>query len=265
MDTFFFVASKLFWFLARPESWILGLLALGLWALWRQYLAAAQRFVLSSVLLILLIGFVPVGQLLVRPLEARFPAAPEITAPMGIIVLGGGEKSAMSAASGLPEFNMAGERLVMGVALAQQFPAATLIFTGGSASLIGTGVSEADGATGLFALFGVPDSQIVLEHRARNTAENASRTNELVEDPTHGPWVLVTSAFHMPRSLGSFCKAGWRNIIPYPVDYRAADLGGVTWRFAENLDLLNTAVKEWIGLFAYFFTGRIQSLLTKGC
>ena len=69
----------------------------------------------------------------------------------------------------------------------------------------------------------------------------------------------------MPRSVGSFCAAGWRDMIPYPVDYRAADIGGLSWSFAENLDLLNMAIKEWIGLVVYSLTGRTQALLPKNC
>lgn len=138
----------------------------------------------------------------------------------------------MSTASDLPELNAAGERLVLGVALAQSFPEPRLIFTGGSASLVDQRISGADAAQILFVRFEIADGRIMLEPEARNTAENATRTYELVEDARLGPWVLVTSAFHMPRSVGSFCAAGWRDMIPYPVDYRAADIGGLSWSFA---------------------------------
>jgi uncharacterized SAM-binding protein YcdF (DUF218 family) len=265
METLFFVASKLFWLVARPENWIVLLLVVGLWSLRRDRVSAAGKFVLSALLLVLLIGLVPVGQLLMRPLEMRFPAAPDISAPAGIIILGGGEDARMSAATGLPELNAAAERLVLGLALAKSFPEAQLIFTGGSASLVDQRISGADGARTLFALFEIADGRIMLEPEARNTAENAIRTYELVEDATLGPWVLVTSAFHMPRSVGSFCAAGWRDMIPYPVDYRAADIGGLSWSFAENLDLLNMAIKEWIGLVVYSLTGRTPALVPRSC
>lgn len=171
----------------------------------------------------------------------------------------------MSAASGLPGLNAAGERLILGLSLAKAFPEAQLIFTGGSASLVNQRVSGADGVRNFFARFEIADSRIILEPTARNTAENATRTYELVEDATRGPWVLVTSAFHMPRSVGSFCAAGWRDMIPYPVDYRAADFGGLSWSFAGNLDLLNMAIKEWIGLAVYSLTGRTPALLPSKC
>jgi len=265
MDTLFFIAAKLFWLIARPESWLIVLLVFGLWLLRRTRVAAAGKVFASVLGLVLLIGLVPVGQLLMRPLESRFPAASDIPAAAAIIVLGGGEDARMSAATGLPEFNAAGERLALGAALAQDLPAARLIFTGGSASLRGGGLSGAGAAQRLFARFGIAQSRIVLDAAARNTAENAMRTRALVEDPTQGPWVLVTSAFHMPRSVGSFCAAGWREVIPYPVDYRAADPGGLSWSFAGNLEHLNIAAKEWIGLAAYALTGRTPALLPDAC
>ena len=265
METLFFIASKLFWLLVRPENWLVVLLVFGLWSLRRERVAAAGRFLFSALLLVLVTGLVPVGQLLLRPLEVRFPAEPAISETAGIIVLGGGEDARMSVASGLPELNAAGERLVLGLALARAFPEAELIFTGGSASLVDQRISGADGAQALFARFDIADSRIILEPNARNTAENASLTSELVERATHGPWVLVTSAFHMPRSVGSFCATGWRDVIPYPVDYRAADFGGLSWSFAGNLDLLNVAIKEWIGLVAYSLTGRTPALLPEAC
>ena len=265
METLFFVASKLFWLVARPESWVVMLLVIGLWFLRRDRVVAASKMFAFALFLVLLIGLVPVGQLLIRPLEMRFPATPEISAPTGIIILGGGEDARMSAATSLPELNAAGERLILGVALARAFPEARLIFTGGSAALVDRRVSGADGAQALFTRFDIADSRIILEPEARNTVENATRTYEIVEDAAQGPWVLVTSAFHMPRSVGSFCAAGWRDVVPYPVDYRAADLGGLSWSFAGNLDLLNVAIKEWIGLVAYSLTGRTLALLPERC
>ena len=220
---------------------------------------------LSALLLVLVIGLVPVGQLLIRPLEMRFPATPDISAPTGIIILGGAEDARMSDASGLLELNAAGERLLLGLALPQAFPEAQLIFTGGSASLVNRRVSGADAVQSLFARFEIADSRIVLEPAARNTAENATLSYELIDDTTEGPWVLVTSAFHMPRSVGAFCAAGWRKIIPYPVDYRAAERLGLNWLYAENLKPLNVAVKEWVGLVVYHATGRTSKLLSEGC
>ena len=65
-------------------------------------------------------------------------------------------------------------------------------------------------------------------------------------------WVLVTSAFHMPRAMASFRRAGWRGITPYPVDFRSAAFRDqISWDLTEHLRELNIAVKEYLGLAAY--------------
>ena len=70
-------------------------------------------------------------------------------------------------------------------------------------------------------------------------------------------WLLVTSAFHMPRSLAVFCKAGWP-MQPYAVYYRAekGNLLRFDWGFAEHLSNVNQAFTEWLGLAAYKLTGK---------
>lgn len=95
-------------------------------------------------------------------------------------------------------------------------------------------------------------------------AENAARSLELVGRRA-GPWVLVISAFHMPRAVGTFCAAGWRNIIPYPVDFRGAGQLELGWDLGGGLSKLNMGLKEWIGLVAYRVTGRMDSLWPRAC
>lgn len=264
MDTLFFVVSKVFWTLARPESWPVVLLVLALVALVRGRVRLGRRLVLSTLVLILAIGVLPLGGLLLRPLEQRFPAAPEVAAPAGIIVLGGAEDARATARTELVEVNDAAERFLAGIALARLHPEARLIFTGGSGSLLDQGVSGADVAERLFAEAGVDPARVELERASRNTAENAALTLEMIGQGDEGPWILVTSAFHMPRSVAVFCAAGWRGIVPWPVDYSAAG-GGIGWSLAERLRTLNTGVKEWIGLGAYRATGRSDALFSDGC
>jgi uncharacterized SAM-binding protein YcdF (DUF218 family) len=264
-DTLFFVLSKLFWFLVQPESWCVILLFLAWIALVRQWLNMARRLVGLTLALTLLIGFLPIGQVLVRPLETRFPAMPDLKTPAGIIVLGGAEDPRMAHASGLPETNDAGERLSAGVALALAYPDAPLIFAGGSGAFMGQGFSGATMAKNYFLSFGIPAERMILEHGSRNTAENAALTLEITDQTKEGPWVLVTSAFHMPRSVATFCAAGWRNIQAFPVDYRGVAPLRVNWSFSRNLDLLDIALKEWIGLVAYEVTGRVETKYAMGC
>ncbi len=113
---------------------------------------------------------------------------------------------------------------------------------------------------------GLPEERLIVEDRSRTTAENAVLALERIGGSHDGAWVLVTSAWHMPRSLGTFCAAGWRNLIPYPVDYRGgAFFGDIGWGLAGNLDKVNSGVKEWIGLLAYRLTGRTAAFFPEGC
>ena len=75
-------------------------------------------------------------------------------------------------------------------------------------------------------------------------------------------WVLVTSAFHMRRAVASFCAAGWKNIVPWPTDYRTGGFADrIGWNFAQNLNELNLGVREWTGLAAYSLTSRTSDAI----
>ena len=169
----------------------------------------------------------------------------------------------MSQVWGLPLVNAAGDRYLAAIALAQEHPRATLLFAGGGAMLDPDG-AEAEISRQSFVSAGVAPDRVLLETRSRNTAENARNSRDLAPSTLTGDWVLVTSAFHMPRAVGTFCASGWSNIVPWPTDHRTA-LWRLDWSFAENLDLLNRGVREWIGLAAYRATGRSAALFPDGC
>jgi uncharacterized SAM-binding protein YcdF (DUF218 family) len=72
----------------------------------------------------------------------------------------------------------------------------------------------------------------------------------------------VTSAWHMPRAVGVFRKAGF-NVVPYPVDYQTADSADLARPFpflATGLTIVDIAVKQWVGLVVYWLTGRSSAL-----
>ncbi len=117
------------------------------------------------------------------------------------------------------------------------------------------GASGADIARDILLGAGLDKGRLILEGASRNTAENAAMSLELAPDNQNGEWLLVTSAFHMRRAVASFCAAGWRNIVPWPTDYRTGGFADrIGWNFALNLNDLNIGVREWIGLAAYSLT-----------
>jgi uncharacterized SAM-binding protein YcdF (DUF218 family) len=263
LDSLFFLASKLIWLLIRPESWLAGTFLIGILALWAGRLRAAKVLLTTALLALVTIGIFPLGLILIAPLEARHPPAPALQEIAGIIVLGGGEEADRWGASGEIALNEAGERFLAGIALAHRFPDTPLLFTGGSPRLIGTGPATRSLAEAIFQAGGIAPERILIEDRARNTAENASLTLELLETldsvtPNNdAPWILVTSAFHMPRAMASFEAAGWTTLTPWPTDFRGGVFRArIGWHLARNLDELNLATKEWLGILAYRLTGR---------
>lgn len=257
-----FVLSKIVWFLVQPLNLIVLLVLAGP-VLSALRLRRVGQFAFQTGLVILIVvSILPIGQMLLIPLENRFarPATmpKEIT---GLIVLGGGALSDLSVARGTVSLSNAAERYTEAVYLARLYPNARVVFTGGSSDVLGPGFSEADTVRTLFAELGLTGPRVLFERSSRNTWENAVNTQALIKPKAGERWLLVTSANHMPRSVGIFRRVGW-TVIPYPVDYRT--LGYVDIRgfdFLDRMDEFDTAIKEWIGLISYRFLGRTDALL----
>jgi uncharacterized SAM-binding protein YcdF (DUF218 family) len=252
-------------FLAAPSNLLLllGLLGLVLVATGRR--RAGVPLLAVSVVLLAFAGYSPLANLLIAPLEDRFPPWDASGgAPDGIIVLGGAISPEVSFYRHEPQLNEAAERITAGVELARRYPKAKLVFTGGSANLILKNAMEADWAQMLLLRLGVPREQLMIERDARSTAENASLTKELVQPKPDGRWLLVTSAAHMPRAIGSFRKAGFP-VEAYPVDWRTRgpeDLVPFNV-LSGGLARLDAAAHEWIGLIAYWLAGKTTELFPR--
>jgi uncharacterized SAM-binding protein YcdF (DUF218 family) len=258
----FFILSKILVYLTVPSN-LLALIGLaGIALLFTRFVRAGRRLLVASVILIVAIGVFPVGTALILPLEERFPQwNPAQGAPAGIIVLGGALSPERSVARGQISLHESAERLTVAVELARKYPLARIVFSGGNARLF-SGPSEADFAVSFFERLGVPRDRITLETQSRNTAENALFTKRLIAPQPGEHWLLVTSALHMPRAIGAFRQAGFP-VEPYPVNYQT-DGWKDLWKFSSALmggiNRLDTAVHEWLGVFAYWVTGRIPVL-----
>lgn len=261
----FFLLSKIAFLFLRPSNLVIVLILLGLVLprLGRRKTGA----VLFATGLLGLVAFAwtPVPTLIMEPLEKRFPILTTIDPPPdGIIVLGGSVDTVSTAKWGgiQPQTIDGAERLLLGAELARRYPNARLVFTGGSAAVLQDEPMEAWVAEKVFAAAGIPRDRLILEDASRNTQENAAFTWEKVQPKPGERWLLVTSAFHMPRAVGVFRAAGWRDIIPYPVDFRTTGALRVTGRqpASDGLFLADTGIKEWIGLVAYRFMGYTDAL-----
>ena len=260
MDTVFFIASKLIGALLRPDTWIVIALAVVVLAvaLHRRRFALWLGSTLLGALVVL--SILPLGDLLLQPIERTYPAQPALDRVDGIIVLGGGEDARASAYWGQIQLNDGAERYTATLELAQRFPEARLLFTDGSGALrdlAGAEVSEGAMAERFFLGLGVAPERLLIEDRSRNTAENARLSLALANPDPNEAWVLVTSAFHMPRAMQSFDAAGWAGVTPWPVDYRtAAFTDRIGWNLTRNLGVLSIAIRELVGQLAYRPSGR---------
>jgi uncharacterized SAM-binding protein YcdF (DUF218 family) len=251
-----FWLSKTLWFLVSPANVLLMALVAGLLAVAIGWRRVGVWLIALATAMLLAIAILPVGPLM-EQLEDRFPMYENHGEKVdGIIVLGGSVSVYVSTARGQVNYGY-GERLTSLVTLAHRYPEARLVFTGGSGSLKPGPVREADIASRLFDELGLDIGRVLFERESRNTFENAKLSKELVKPKEGETWLLVTSAFHMPRAVGCFRKVGW-NVTPYPVDYTTAgnEGYGLGFQLSGGLRALDLVVHEWLGLIAYYFMGR---------
>jgi uncharacterized SAM-binding protein YcdF (DUF218 family) len=259
----FFAISKIFGFFTQPSNAIATICAIGALLLLMQRQRAGTLTLTFGVLLLLIFGYSPAGNVLLLSLSERFPAWQfDGHDPDGIIILGGAIDSEISAARGALEMNSAAERITTMLELARRFPKARIVFTGGSGNLIETSVPEAPIAGRLLESFGVAQDRITLESASRTTDENATFTRRMVSPKPGERWLLVTSAVHMPRAIGVFRAAGF-DVEAYPVDWRTrgwVDAGLPIDAMSAGLARTDIAIHEWTGLVTYWLTGRSSAL-----
>lgn len=236
----------------KPSNAIYLMLIAGLLvSLWRRWTGAG--IIAFGLLLWGAAAYLPLGQALMAPLEGRFER-PQVPPLDGILLLGGFVKDGGDDAIGT-RLGDAGERLLAAAILAHQHPEADIIVTDNS---------EAGRAVAVLAALGVARERILTETRATSTWENARYAKTLANPQPAGTYALVTSAFHMPRAVGTFRAAGWPEPVPVPVDRRSGPDGlwaHVPQEATSGLSTTDAAVREWVSLFAYRLAGRTAALL----
>lgn len=262
----FYALSKVGFFFIQPSNICLLLIVTGLvLARGERWRRLGGRLAGFGIAILLIAGLSPLGNALILLLEERFPRPP--LADLGgivdgIIILGGFEEGRVTKSRQTLSLNEAAERLTEAVSLARRFPAAKVIFTGGTGTILGKGDVAADEVRAFLIDAGVVRERIVLEDASRNTRENATLTHAILEPRANSRWVLVTSAFHMPRSIGAFRQAGFE-CVPWPVDYRTVGTADLL-KFSDSLDhglrRIDVAAKEYVGLVIYRWRGWTDSL-----
>ncbi len=256
----FFTLSKVFWFLANPGNLLLILICLGVALLWTRWPRAGRRLLTATAVIAVILSVAPLGSWLVATLEDRFPPPVEMPARVdGIIVLGGMINPALSEARGQTALGGAVERLTAFARLAKRYPRAKLVFTAGSGDIFRPDLKEADFVGPVLAQLGLDPARVLFEDQSRNTFENAAFSYRLARPEAKETWLLITSAFHMPRAVGSFRRIGW-NVAPYPVDYQTGGKLSLEFSFIGGLSRLGAGLHEFIGLAFYWLTDKTGSL-----
>ncbi len=248
-----FAISKIGWLFAEPSRLLLIGAFVGAW-LGRR----GRPLLLASLGLVAFVAVVPVGGLALSRLEATFPPLEAPARVDGILVIGGAIDAADFDKWPASGFTPAFGRLYEAARLAKAFPQARLLDIGGPAPEAPQR-AEADEAADVLVALGVPRARIEIERQSRNTSENAVNAAALAHPKPGETWVLVTSAFHMPRAIGCFRVAGFAPLAD-PVDYRwlgQNELGFDPTGGLENLDL---AVHEYFGLASYRWLRRTDAL-----
>ncbi len=254
----FFVLSKVAGWLATPLNALIALQALGVVLLWTRRRRLGAWLCTSAALLFLAVGFTPLADLALHPLEQRYARPEQLPQSVqGIILIGSAQNTQLTEAYGTAHMGGDAQTMTEFAALARHYPHARRVFSGGSGRLFPGKTTEARVVQLFFQEQGLDPASLVLEERSRTTYENALLSHALVRPKKGESWLLVTAAFHMPRSIAVFHKAGW-SVIAWPVAYRT--LPHLGWDSVDTptvqFEKLQLALHEWIGLAAYRITGR---------
>jgi uncharacterized SAM-binding protein YcdF (DUF218 family) len=214
---------------------------------------AALWLTSATAVALLAFSMAPVGNLLMRPLESRYPPFPADPPRVGaIVVLGAGvEGGAPDEGGGAALSEEAVKRVVYGLRLYRGL-GVPIVLSGGRVWNTGE-ETEADAAATLLARLGVPDAVLVREGRSRTTWENARNVAAILAELKIARVALVTSAYHMPRAMIAFDRAGV-SCVAAPTDYRSyggkMTFADVLPRFA-SLEAFFSAVREYVGIIQY--------------
>lgn len=259
----FFVISKIVWALISPLNLILLLLLAGAGL---SFFCRRAGITLAglSIFLLFFIGIAPMGSNLLASLENSYASPSGLPKEIsGIIILGGTFDAELTAARNSLAVNDSMERVMEGLRLARRYPLAITVFSGGEGRMFLQGRPETREIMRWLGRAGYNPDDFLFEDKSRNTWENVAFTRDMLNPGAQEVWIVVTSAYHMPRAMKVFRLLDWPGtIIPWPVDYRTD--GKMRWfpdRFdvAGNFYKTDLAIHEFAGIFAYELRGKTAS------
>lgn len=261
-----FYLSKIVWLLLQPLSLAFFLCVAGaVFALFRfRRIGGILSLAAACVLFVTL--YTTTGSVALQILEDRIARPVADPADIAcVIVLGGALENQVTTSRGGTELNQAADRFVETLRLALKYPRVRILVSGGDGSISGDYEGEAGASERFFSAFGISPDRLIKENTSRNTFENSLNTAGLLKKEGLSNCLLITSAFHMPRSLGLFRQAGLA-VTPWPVDYRTTGIERLSFDFTQpslNAQQAATAAREWLGLTGYYISGRTASVLPE--
>jgi len=258
-----FAATKIISAILTPANFLLLISVAGAILLFTRWRRTGRGIVAVAAILFIAGGLTPLPEWGLRVLEERFPVPSALAARIDGIVALGGDLSADMAAT-RPGYGLGagggGGRAIAFAVLARRYPDAKLVYSGGTGSLI-SDAREADAAARLFRDLGLSTDRVIFERDSRTTWENATLAAAAAKPDPSETWLLVTSAYHMPRAMGAFRRAGWP-VTGYPVGFltRPADAAALRFEVGKNLGFSNRLVHEILGLVMYRVQGFTDTL-----
>jgi uncharacterized SAM-binding protein YcdF (DUF218 family) len=235
-----------------PSHLALLLLAAGLLArFWHRTRGWSWRLMAASGAVALVFGCGPVARVLLWPLEHRYPAWDSAKSPAlpidRIVLLTSWAGDDPNLPVGVRLNESSASRVIVTLQLWRLHPHASVIVSGDARN-------ARDLGDALMTL-GLPADRLVLESNSRNTADSARHVARLLAGK---PFALVTSAGHLPRSMGTFVKAGLHP-LPVPADYRLPGRISILSFIPgpRALQASDLAVHEYLGLAWYRMMGRL--------
>ena len=231
-----FMLKKMLSILLMPWSIGFILLLIALVLLYKNRVNKAKKYFLFTMAWMLLIAWGPFGNLMLKPLESSYPRLTEIPKNIEYILLLGGDRD---------------KRAWEALRLYYQIPNVKIITSGYS---LHDSVSDAQKTANLLIESGIPKERVLMQEEAKTTFEEAIHMKKRVGEK---PFILITAAYHMPRAMGLFEKAGLHP-IPAPADFNRPNENGLFSVFqAKQLYKTEHAWHEYMGLLLYKLQGKI--------
>ena len=254
--------SKFIWLFLTPLNFIIILFATGLLFSLINKKLLSKIFYIFSLMLFILIGIFPTGNLLLFKLEQYYQSPSIIPNNItGILILGGPTSVGLTVAHNQVSFNEAGERLTESIKIIRKYNPKIIIFSGGSQKQTFND-SHSYVAKRFFSEMGIDVSQINFEFKSRNTYENILFSKKIAHPKKNEKWLIITSSFHMKRAMNIAEKIEW-NFTPYPVDFRSGNKFTSfkpSFSLLENFNSFNLAFHEIVGLISYYMLGRTNKI-----